>query len=56
MLGFEPNKNWLGANMYKDGEDSVGQTRNRSMKIRRRAMKFKNHYGFEVKPEAASIK
>lgn len=48
MLGFEPNKSWLGTNMYKDGEDSVERTRNRSMKIRRRAMRFKsakNHYG-----------
>ena len=42
MLGFEPNKSWLEANMYEDGEDSVERTRNRSMKIRRRAMRFKS--------------
>lgn len=59
MLGFEPNKSWLGANMYKDGEDSVERTRNRSMKIRRRAMRFKSgqkSLWFEVKPETVSIK
>lgn len=57
MLGFEPNKSWLGTNMYKDGEDSVERTRNRSMKIRRRAMRFKSaqkSLWFEVKPETAS--
>ena len=58
MLGFEPNKSWLGTIMYKDGEDSVERTRNRSMKIRR-AMRFKSaqkSLWFEVKPETASIK
>ena len=59
MLGFEPNKSWLEANMYKDGEDSVERTRNRSMKIIRRAMRFKSaqkSLWFEVKPETVSIK
>ena len=45
--------------MYKDGEDSVERTRNRSMKIRRRAMRFKSaqkSLWFEVKPETASSK
>ena len=59
MLGFEPNKSWLGTNMYKDGEDSVERTRNRSMKIRRRAMRFKSvkkSLWFEVNADTASIK